>query len=86
MSILFRYDYFDTTTEDLDTLKRKLTTVEKAQQGNTAEIVAHTSNIKRLNSIGKTPYSTTLAIVRVTHQGFYKHPIFRITTEITQNS
>jgi hypothetical protein len=53
MSILFGYDYFDTATEDLDTLKRKLTTVEKAQQRNTAEIVAHTGNIKRLNSIGK---------------------------------
>jgi hypothetical protein len=30
-----------------------LTTVEKAQRGNTAEIVAHTNDIKKLNSLGK---------------------------------
>ena len=53
MSILFGYDYFDTTTEDLNTLKRKLTTVEKAQQGNTAEVVKHANDIVRLNSLGK---------------------------------
>ena len=53
MSILFGYDYFDTTAEDLNTLKQKLTTVEKAQQGNTAEIVKHTNDIVRLNSLGK---------------------------------
>jgi uncharacterized phage infection (PIP) family protein YhgE len=33
MSILFGYDHFDTMTEDLNTLKRKLTAVEKGQQG-----------------------------------------------------
>ncbi|CAB3992285.1 Hypothetical predicted protein [Paramuricea clavata] len=53
MSILFGYDYFDTTAEDLDILKQKLTTVEKAQQGNTAEVVRHTNEIVKLNSLGK---------------------------------
>ena len=86
MSILFGYDYFDTTTEDLNTLKRKLTVVEKGQQGNTAEIAAHTNDIKSLNSIGKNAVQYDLARVRVTHQGFCKHPIFRIATEITKNS
>jgi hypothetical protein len=45
MSILFGYDHFDTTTEDLNTLKQKLTAVEKQQQGNSAEIVVHTNDI-----------------------------------------
>jgi hypothetical protein len=53
MSILFGYDYFDTAAEDMNTLKQKLTVVEKGQQGNTAEIVAHTDDIKKLNSLGK---------------------------------
>jgi hypothetical protein len=53
MSILFGYHYFDTITEDLDTLKRRLATAEKIQQGNTAEIVAHNNDIKKLNSLGK---------------------------------
>ena len=53
MSILFGYDYFDTTTEDLNTLKRKLATVEKAQQGNTAEVVKHANDIIKLNSLGE---------------------------------
>jgi hypothetical protein len=53
MSILFGYDYFDTTAEDLNTLKRKLTTVEKAQQGNTAEVAKHANDITKLNSLGK---------------------------------
>jgi hypothetical protein len=53
MSILFGYDYFDTTTEDLNTLKQKLTTIEKQQQGNSAEIVANTNDIKKLNGLGK---------------------------------
>ena len=53
MSILFGYDYFDTIAEDLNTLKLKLTTVEKTQQGNTAEIVKHTNDIVRLNSLGR---------------------------------
>jgi hypothetical protein len=51
MSILFGYDYFD-TTEDLNILKQKLT-IEKKQQGNVAEIVAHTNDIKKLNGLGK---------------------------------
>ena len=53
MSILFGYDYFDTTTEDMNTLKQRLRTTEKGQQGNAAEIVAHTNDIKKLNSLGK---------------------------------
>ncbi|CAB4020654.1 Hypothetical predicted protein [Paramuricea clavata] len=53
MSILFGYDYFDTIAEDLNTLKLKLTTVEKAQQGNTAEVAKHANDIVRLNSLGK---------------------------------
>jgi hypothetical protein len=53
MSILFGYDYFDTTAEDLNILKQKLTTVEKAQQGNTAEVAKHTNDIVRLNSLGR---------------------------------
>jgi hypothetical protein len=53
MSILLGYDYFDTTAEYLDILKRKLTVVEKAQQGNTAEVVKHANDIVRLNSLGK---------------------------------
>ena len=53
MSILFGYDYFDTTAEDLNILRQKLTTVEKTQQGNTAEIVKHTNDIIKLNSLGK---------------------------------
>ena len=53
MSILFGYDYFDTTTEDMNTLKRRLKTNEKGQQGNAVEIVAHTNDIKKLNSLGK---------------------------------
>ena len=53
MSILFGYDYLNTTTEDLNTLKRKLKTVEKAQQGNTTEVVKHANDIVRLISLGK---------------------------------
>jgi hypothetical protein len=53
MSILFGYDYFDTTTEDMNTIKQRLTTTEKGQQGNVAEIVAHTNDIKKLSSLGK---------------------------------
>ena len=53
MSILFGYDHFDTMTEDLNTLKQKLTAVDKGQQGSTVEIAIHTNDIKRLNSIGK---------------------------------
>ena len=53
MSILFGYDYFDTTAEDLNTLKQKLTTVEKAQQGNTAEVAKHANDIIKLNSLGE---------------------------------
>jgi hypothetical protein len=53
MSILFGYDYFDTTAEDLNTLKQKLTTVEKAQQRNTAEVAKHTNDIIKLNSLGE---------------------------------
>ena len=53
MSILFGYDYFDTTAEDLNILKQKLTTVEKAQQGNTAEVAKHTNDIIKLNSLGE---------------------------------
>ncbi|CAB3985875.1 Hypothetical predicted protein [Paramuricea clavata] len=53
MSILLGYDYFDTTAEDLDILKRKLAVVEKGQQGNTAEIVKHTNDVVRLNSLGE---------------------------------
>jgi hypothetical protein len=53
MSILFGYDYFDTTTADMNTLKRKLTVVEKGQQRNAAEIIAHTNDIKKLNDLGK---------------------------------
>jgi hypothetical protein len=53
MSILFGYDYFDTVTEDLDTLKRRLATAEKVQQGNTAEVARHANEIVRLNSLGK---------------------------------
>jgi hypothetical protein len=53
MSILFGYDYFDTTAEDLNTLKQKLTTVEKAQQGNMAEVAKHANDIIKLNSLGE---------------------------------
>jgi hypothetical protein len=53
MSILFGYDYFDTTAEDLKTLKLKLTAVEKGQQGNTAEVAKNTDVIVKLNSLGK---------------------------------
>ena len=53
MSILFGYDYFDTTTEDLDILKQKLAVVEKGQQGNTAEVVKNADEIVKLNSLGK---------------------------------
>jgi hypothetical protein len=53
MSILFGYDYFDTIAEDLNILKQKLTTTEKGRQGNAAEIVTHTNDIKRLNDLGK---------------------------------
>ncbi|CAB4031500.1 Hypothetical predicted protein [Paramuricea clavata] len=53
MSILFGYDYFDTTTEDLDILKQKLAVVEKGQQGNTAEVVKNSDEIVKLNSLGK---------------------------------
>ena len=52
MSILFGHDHFDTTTEDLNILKQKLTTIEK-QHGNSAEIVEHTNDIKKLNGLGK---------------------------------
>ena len=47
MSILFGYDYFDTIAEDLNTLKLKLTTVEKAQQGNTAEVIRNANDITK---------------------------------------
>jgi hypothetical protein len=53
MSILFGYDYFDTAAEDLNILRQKLATVEKTQQGNTEEIVKHTNDIVRLNSLGE---------------------------------
>jgi hypothetical protein len=59
MSIIFGYDYFDTTAEDraeqlekhgelkanLNTLEEKIKHVEKKQQSNSAEIVAHTKII-----------------------------------------
>jgi hypothetical protein len=77
MSILFGYDYFDTTTEDLNTLKQKLTTIEKQQQGNSAEIVANTNDIKKLNGLGKNV---------VIHLDFYKRLIFQKVIEIMQNS
>jgi hypothetical protein len=53
MRILFGYDYFNTTAEDLNTLKQNLTTVEKAQQGNTAEVTRNANDITKLNSLGK---------------------------------
>ncbi|CAB4003488.1 Hypothetical predicted protein [Paramuricea clavata] len=53
MSILLGYDYFDTTAEDLDILKRKLAVVEKGQQGNTAEVTKNTDEIVKLNNLGK---------------------------------
>ncbi|CAB4012680.1 Hypothetical predicted protein [Paramuricea clavata] len=53
MSILLGYDYFDTAAEDINTLKQKLTVVQKGQQENTAAIVAHTNDIKKLNSLGQ---------------------------------
>jgi TnpA family transposase len=53
MSILFGYDYFDTTTEDLSVLRQKLAAIEKTQQNNTAEVAKHTNEIVKLNSLGK---------------------------------
>ena len=74
MSILFGYDYFDTTAEDLNTLKQKLTTVEKAQQGNTAEIVKHTNDIVRLNSLGKNSVQYDFSQIPGYPPGFLQTP------------
>jgi hypothetical protein len=75
MSILFGYDYFDTATEDMNTLKRKLTVVEKGQQGNTAEIVAHTDDIKKLNSLGKNSIQYDFTQIPGYSPGFLQTPI-----------
>ena len=71
MSILFGYDYFDTTAEDLNILRQKLTTIEKTQMGNTTEIVKHTNDIVRLNSLGRNYVQYDLAKLPYI-PGFYK--------------
>jgi hypothetical protein len=79
MSILFGYDYFDTIAEDLNTLKRKLTTVEKAQQGNTAEVAKHANDIVRLNSLGKNSVQYDFTQTLGYPPGFLQTPTIRDT-------
>ena len=74
MSILFGYDHFDSTAEDLNTLKRKLATVEKVQQGNTAEIVKHANDIVRLNTLGKNTVQYDFSQIPGYPPGFLQTP------------
>ena len=74
MSILFGYDHFDTTTEDLNTLKQKLTAVVKQQQGNSAEIVVHTNDIRKLNGLGKNVVWYDFSQTPVYPPGFLQTP------------
>ena len=85
MSILFGYDYFDTTEEDLNTLKQKLTTVEKAQQGNTAEVAKHANDIIKLNSLGENTVQYDFSQIPGYPPGFYKHPPLQTPIRRIQN-
>jgi hypothetical protein len=59
----------------MNTLKRKLAVVEKGQRGNTAEIVAHTGDIKKLNSLGKNSLQYDFAKIPGYSPGFLQTPI-----------
>jgi hypothetical protein len=74
MSILFGYDYFDTTAEDLDILKQKLAVVEKGQQGNTAEVAKHTNDIIKLNSLGENTVQYDFSQIPGYPPGFLQTP------------
>jgi hypothetical protein len=74
MSILFGYDYFDTTAEDLDILKQKLAVLEKGQQGNTAEVAKHTNDIIKLNSLGENTVQYDFSQISGYSPGFLQTP------------
>jgi hypothetical protein len=79
MSILFGYDYFDTTAEDLNTLKQKLTTVEKAQQGNMAEVAKHANDIIKLNSLGENTVQYDFSQIPGYPPGFLQFMVFGVS-------
>jgi hypothetical protein len=79
MSTLFGYDYSDTTAEDLNTLKQKLTTVEKAQQGNTAEVAKHANDIIKLNSLGENTVQYDFSQIPGYPPGFLQFMVFGVS-------
>ena len=84
MSILFGYDYFDTTAEDLDILKQKLAVVEKAQQGNTAEVAKHANDIIKLNSLGENTVQYDFSQIPGYPPGFLQTPTITDTDKNTK--